>query len=96
MVDPDSEEEEKETTQDVPELDEPDDNWGDEETEQVDNVEGQSESGSKALANFYEAIGQEYDEDDGKDDTEDVQDKKILNLKKLRKKLQNKRNRCFH
>lgn len=76
MVEPDSEEEEKETTQDVPELDEPDDNWDDEETEQVDNVEGQSESGSKALANFYEAIGQEYDEDDGKDDTKDVQDEK--------------------
>ena len=47
MVEPDSKEEEKETTQDVPELDEPDDNWDDEETEQVDNVEGQSERGSK-------------------------------------------------
>ena len=82
MVEPDSEEEEKETTQDVPELDEPDDNWDDEETEQVDNVESQSESGSKALANFYEAIGQEYDEADGKDDTEDVQDKKDIELKK--------------
>lgn len=83
MVEPDSEEEEKETTQDVPELDEPDDNWDDEETEQVDNVESQSESGSKALANFYEAIGQEYDEDDGKDDTEDVQDKKDIELKEV-------------
>ena len=83
MVEPDSEEEEKETTQDVPELDEPDDNWDDEETEQVDNVEGQSESGSKALANFYEAIGQEYDEDDGKDDTEDVQDEKDIELEEV-------------
>lgn len=83
MVEPDSEEEEKETTQDVPELDEPDDNWDDEETEQVDNVESQSESGSKALANFYEAIGQEYDEADGKDDTEDVQDKKDIELKEV-------------
>lgn len=85
MVEPDSEEEEKETTQDVPELDEPDDNWDDEETEQVDNVEGQSESGSKALANFYEAIGQEYDEDDGKDDTEDVQDEKNIELEEVTK-----------
>lgn len=83
MVEPDSEEEEKETTQDVPELGEPDDNWVDEETEQVDNVESQSESGSKALANFYEAIGQEYDEADGKDDTEDVQDKKDIELKEV-------------
>lgn len=83
MVEPDSEEEEKETTQDVPKLDEPDDNWDDEETEQVDNVEGQSESGSKALANFYEAIGQEYDEDDGKDDTEDVQDEKDIELEEV-------------
>ena len=83
MVEPDSKEEEKETTQDVPELDEPDDNWDDEETEQLDNVEGQSESGSKALANFYEAIGQEYDEADGKDDTEDVQDKKDIELKEV-------------
>lgn len=83
MVEPDSKEEEKETTQDVPELDEPDDNWDDEETEQVDNVEGQSESGSKALANFYEAIGQEYDEDDGKDDTEDVQDEKDIELEEV-------------
>ena len=83
MVEPDSEEEEKETTQYVPELDEPDDNWDDEETEQVDNVESQSESGSKALANFYEAIGQEYDEADGKDDTEDVQDKKDIELKEV-------------
>lgn len=83
MVEPDSEEEEKETTQDVPVLDEPDDNWDDEETEQVDDVESQSESGSKALANFYEAIGQEYDEDDGKDDTEDVQDKKYIGLEEV-------------
>lgn len=83
MVEPDSKEEEKETTQDVPELDEPDDNWDDEETEQLDNVEGQSESGSKALANFYEAIGQEYDEDDGKDDTEDVQDEKDIELEEV-------------
>lgn len=70
MVEPDSEEMNEETSQEVPELDEPDDNWDDEETEQADNVESQSEGGSKALANFYEAIGQEYDEDDGKDDTE--------------------------
>lgn len=83
MVEPDSKEEEKETTQDVPELDEPDDNWDDEETEQLDNVEGQFESGSKALANFYEAIGQEYDEDDGKDDTEDVQDEKDIELEEV-------------
>lgn len=73
MVEPDSEETDEETSQEVPELDEPDDNWDDEETEQADDVESQSEGGSKALANFYEAIGQEYDEDDGKDDTEDVQ-----------------------
>ena len=83
MVEPNSEETDEETSQDVPELDEPDDNWDDEETEQVDNVESQSESGSKALANFYEAIGQEYDEDDGKDDTEDVQDKKDIELKEV-------------
>lgn len=83
MVEPDSEEEEKEPPQDVPELDEPDDDWDNEETEQVDNVEGQSESGSKALANFYEAIGQEYDEDDGKDDTEDVQDEKDIELEEV-------------
>lgn len=83
MVEPDSEETDEETSQEVPELDEPDDNWDDEETEQVDNVEGQSESGSKALANFYEAIGQEYDEDDGKDDTEDVQDEKDIELEEV-------------
>lgn len=83
MVEPDSEEEEKETTQDVPELDEPDDNWDEEETEQSDDVESQSEGGSKALANFYEAIGQEYDEDDGKDDTEDVQDEKDIELEEV-------------
>lgn len=86
MVEPDSEETDEETSQDVPELDEPDDNWDDEETEQVDNVESQSESGSKALANFYDAIGQEYDEDDGKDDTEDVQDKKDIELEETPKK----------
>lgn len=73
MVEPDSEETDEETSQEVSELDEPDDNWDDEETEQAGNIESQSEGGSKALANFYEAIGQEYDEDDGKDDTEDVQ-----------------------
>lgn len=83
MVEPDSEEMNEETSQEVPELDEPDDNWDDEETEQADNVESQSEGGSKALANFYEAIGQEYDEDDGKDDTEDVQDEKDIELKKV-------------
>lgn len=83
MVEPDSEETDEETSQEVPEMNEPDDNWDDEETEQVDNVEGQSKSGSKALANFYEAIGQEYDEDDGKDDTEDVQDKKDIELKEV-------------
>lgn len=74
MVEPDSEEMNEETSQEVPELDEPDDNWDDKETEQANNVESQSEGGSKALANFYEAIGQEYDEDDGKDDTEDVEE----------------------
>lgn len=78
MVEPDSEETDEETSQEVPELDEPDDNWDDEETEQADDVESQSEGGSKALANFYEAIGQEYDEDDRKDDTEDVQDEKNI------------------
>lgn len=83
MVEPDSEETDEETSQEVPELDEPDDNWDDEETEQADNVESQSEGGSKALANFYEAIGQEYDEDDGKDDTEDVQDEKNIGLEEV-------------
>lgn len=83
MVEPDSEEMNEETSQEVPELDEPDDNWDDEETEQADNVESQSEGGSKALANFYEAIGQEYDEDDGKDDTEDVQDEKDIELEEV-------------
>lgn len=83
MVEPDSEETDEETSQEVPELDEPDDNWDDEETEQADDVESQSEGGSKALANFYEAIGQEYDEDDGKDDTEDVQDEKDIKLEKV-------------
>ena len=83
MVEPDSEETDEETSQEVPELDEPDDNWDDEETEQADDVESQSEGGSKALANFYEAIGQEYDEDDGKDDTEDVQDEKNIKLEEV-------------
>lgn len=83
MVEPDSEETDEETSQEVPELDEPDDNWDDEETEQADDVESQSEGGSKALANFYEAIGQEYDEDDGKDDTEDVQDEKDIELEEV-------------
>ena len=83
MVEPDSEETDEETSQEVPELDEPDDNWDDEETEQADDVESQSEGGSKALANFYEAIGQEYDEDDGKDDTEDVQDEKNIELEEV-------------
>ena len=83
MVEPDSEETDEETSQEVPELDEPDDNWDDEETEQADDVESQSEGGSKALANFYEAIGQEYDEDDGKDDTEDVQDEKNIGLEEV-------------
>lgn len=83
MVEPDSEETDEETSQEVPELDEPDDNWDDEKTEQADNVESQSEGGSKALANFYEAIGQEYDEDDGKDDTEDVQDEKDIELEEV-------------
>lgn len=83
MVELDSEETDEETSQEVPELDEPDDNWDDEETEQADDVESQSEGGSKALANFYEAIGQEYDEDDGKDDTEDVQDEKNIKLEEV-------------
>lgn len=83
MVEPDSEETDEETSQEVPELDEPDDSWDDEETEQADDVESQSEGGSKALANFYEAIGQEYDEDDGKDDTEDVQDEKNIKLEEV-------------
>lgn len=83
MVEPDSEETDEETSQEVPELDDPDDNWDDEETEQADDVESQSEGGSKALANFYEAIGQEYDEDDGKDDTEDVQDEKNIELEEM-------------
>lgn len=83
MVEPDSEETDEETSQGVPELDEPDDNWDDEETEQADDAESQSEGGSKALANFYEAIGQEYDEDDGKDDTEDVQDEKNIKLEEV-------------
>jgi hypothetical protein len=83
MVEPDSEEMNEETSQEVPELDEPDDNWDDKETEQANNVESQSEGGSKALANFYEAIGQEYDEDDGKDDTEDVQDEKNIELEEM-------------
>ncbi len=95
MVEPDSEEEEKETTQDVPELDEPDDNWDDEETEQVDNVEGQSERGSKALANFYEAIGEQYDDDDGKDKIEDVQDKKDIELKEVTEKTPKKEEQVF-
>lgn len=83
MVELDSEETDEETSQGVPELDDPDDNWDDEETEQADNVESQSEGGSKALANFYEAIGKEYDEDDGKDDTEDVQDEKDIELEEV-------------
>lgn len=83
MVELDSEETDEETSQGVPELDDPDDNWDDEETEQADDVESQSEGGSKALANFYEAIGQEYDEDDGKDDTEDVQDEKNIKLEEV-------------
>ena len=83
MVELDSEETDEETSQGVPELDDPDDNWDDEETEQADDVESQSEGGSKALANFYEAIGKEYDEDDGKDDTEDVQDEKDIELEEV-------------
>lgn len=95
MVEPDSEETDEETSQDVPELDEPDDNWDDEETEQVDNVESQSESGSKALANFYDAIGQEYDEDDGKDDTKDVRDKKDIELEEVTEKTPKKEEQVF-
>lgn len=95
MVEPDSEETDEETSQEVPELDEPDDNWDDEETEQADDVESQSEGGSKALANFYEAIGQEYDEDDGKDDTEDVQDKKDIELKEVTEKTPKKEEQVF-
>lgn len=95
MVEPDSEEMNKETSQEVPELDEPDDNWDDEETEQADNVESQSEGGSKALANFYEAIGQEYDEDDGKDDTEDVQDEKDIELEEVTKKTPKQEEQVF-
>lgn len=83
MVEPDSEETDEETSQEVPELDEPDDSWDDEETEQADDVESQSEGGSKALANFYEAIGEQYDDDDGKDKIEDVQDKKDIELKEV-------------
>lgn len=95
MVEPDSEETDEETSQGVPELDEPDDNWDDEETEQADDVESQSEGGSKALANFYEAIGQEYDEDDGKDDTEDVQDKKDIELKEVTKETPKQEEQVF-
>lgn len=95
MVEPDSEETDEETSQGVPELDEPDDNWDDEETEQADDVESQSEGGSKALANFYEAIGQEYDEDDGKDDTEDVQDKKDIELEEVTKETPKQEEQVF-
>lgn len=95
MVEPDSEETDEETSQEVPELDEPDDNWDDEETEQADDVESQSEGGSKALANFYEAIGQEYDEDDGKDDTEDVQDEKNIELEEVTKKTPKQEEQVF-
>ena len=95
MVEPDSEETDEETSQEVSELDEPDDNWDDEETEQADNIESQSEGGSKALANFYEAIGQEYDEDDGKDDTEDVQDKKDIGLEEVTKKTPKQEEQVF-
>lgn len=95
MVEPDSEEMNEETSQEVPELDEPDDNWDDEETEQADNVESQSEGGSKALANFYEAIGQEYDKDDGKDDTEDVQDEKDIELEEVTKKTPKQEEQVF-
>lgn len=95
MVEPDSEKTDEETLQEVPELDEPDDNWDDEETEQADNVESQSEGGSKALANFYEAIGQEYDEDDGKDDTEDVQDEKDIELEKVTEKTPKQEGQVF-
>lgn len=95
MVEPDSEETDEETSQEVSELDEPDDNWDDEETEQPDDVESQSEGGSKALANFYEAIGQEYDEDDGKDDTKDVQDEKNIELKEVTEKTPKKEEQVF-
>lgn len=95
MVEPDSEETDEETSQEVPEMNDPDDNWDDEETEQVDNVEGHSESGSKALANFYEAIGQEYDEDDGKDDTEDVQDEKDIELEEMREETPKQEEQVF-
>ena len=95
MVEPDSEETDEETSQEVSELDEPDDNWDDEETEQADNIESQSEGGSKALANFYEAIGQEYYEDDGKDDTEDVQDKKDIKLEEVTKKTPKQEKQVF-
>lgn len=95
MMELDSEEEEKETTQDVPELDEPDDNWNDEEAEQTDDIESQSEGGSKALANFYEAIGQEYDEDDGKDDTEDVQDEKDNKFEEVTEEIPEKEKQEF-
>lgn len=95
MVEPDSEETDEETSQEVSELDEPDDNWDDEKTEQADNIESQSEGGSKALANFYEAIGQEYDEDDGKDDTEDVQDKKDIELEEVTKKTPKQEEQVF-
>ena len=83
MIEPDSEETDEEILQEVPELDEPDDNCDDEQTEQTDDIESQSKGGSKALANFYEAIGQEYDEDDGKDDTEDVQDEKNIEFEEV-------------
>lgn len=95
MVEPDSEETDEETSQKVPELDEPDDNWDDEETEQADDVESQSEGGSKALVNFYEAIGQEYDEDDGKDDTKDVQDEKNIQLEEVTEKTPKKEEQVF-
>lgn len=95
MVEPDREETDEETSQEVPELDEPDDNWDDEETEQADDVESQSEGGSKALANFYEAIGQEYDEADGKDDTEDVQDEKNIELEEVTKETPKQEEQVF-
>ena len=107
VVEPDSEEMNEETSQEVPELDEPDDSWDDEETEQADDVESQSEGGSKALANFYEAIGQEYDEDDGKDDgkddtkddgkddTKDVQDEKNIELKEVTKETPKQEEQVF-
>lgn len=95
MVEPDSEETDEETSQGVPELDEPDDNWDDEETEQADDVESQSDGGSKALANFYEAIGQEYDEDDGKDDTKNVQNKKDIKLEEVTEKTPKQEEQVF-